>query len=478
MKTFSRFWIPKKNQGEDKSSVEGQEQLDSESSPDDLSNEVTKQQPATFKKASWEEHDEPVNIDAVVKKFSSERLFLPSPPGSLSHTYFKPQTRLSVARALVDFGGFAETPVPSMQTSIKVWQKELDIWRSNTWAPWSESNVDDLDVKDGQDAITSQDLEEELPWDDFSPGVWPIVNAGSSQVQTREGEDLVPKQQTYQRIAVENELDDVEEWEGTGSHPLQFPRTDRLDGKAPVEEAPAINLVETVRSRLASLPAELERLAQTESPTGRLGDTSAALSDGKKLEDDNAHQISPETKGTQLRDSENLRDPWRTDPRPFRSGLGRDEPTSSYSPVDKLESVASERARWSKPGLDTTSSGARERGAMANGRHSMKSDGWGKDRRGKKLRSREEVETLKEFGLGNLDELAEYQMKRLRSARTRGELGRIETWQAKWQADGNDQGVEESAARISAIAGKEQRKKEVKNLKDRLRAILDGTNVD
>ena len=137
-----------------------------------------------------------------------------------------------------------------------------------------------------------------------------------------------------------------------------------------------------------------------------------------------------------------------------------------------------QREQWSKPGLASVSPEAKERGAMINGSHSMRSDGWDKDRRGRKLRSREEVEMLKEFGLGNLDELAAEQMEILRPARSRGNLGKRETWQAREERRGGASNFEENAARISALAGKEQRLKEVKNLKDRLRAILDGTKVD
>ena len=115
---------------------------------------------------------------------------------------------------------------------------------------------------------------------------------------------------------------------------------------------------------------------------------------------------------------------------------------------------------------------------MINGSHSTKSDGWEKDRRGRKLRSREEVEMLKEFGLGNIDELAVEQMERLRAARSKGDLGKRETWQVREESREGGSNFEENAARISALAGKEQRLKEVKNLKDRLRAILDGTKVD
>jgi hypothetical protein len=115
---------------------------------------------------------------------------------------------------------------------------------------------------------------------------------------------------------------------------------------------------------------------------------------------------------------------------------------------------------------------------MAKGSHSTKSEGWDKDRRGRKLRSREEVEMLKEFGLGNIDELAAERMERLRVARLKGELGKRETWQVREEERERGSNLEENAARISAIAGQEQRQKEVKNLKDRLRAILDGTKVD
>lgn len=379
--------------------------------------------------------------------------------------YFKQHVRVSVARAMIDFAGFSETPVPSMQNTVNAWRKELEEREQNVWTPWSESALDSVmeGQQDQSDVVKPQDIEEDLPWDEFAPGVWPIVNAASSEELLRDGEELVPRKLEYERIAVDDGIESVEDWEGVGSQLRED-----------AEPTSTVNSTDTIRSRLASLPQELERMAEASSSTNSANDVSTP----PDTEKSNANVLpqDPSTKtGTLSRNPKDLRDPWRTDPRPFRSGLGRDQPPSPYA---EASSAPSKRAQWSKPGLDSMSPGTRERGAMAKGSHSSKSEGWERDKRGKKLRSREEVEALKEFGLGHLDDLAAEKMERLQSARARGELGSRETWQSRRQQDDGGKRLEESAARISARAGKEQRIKEVKNLKDRLRAILDGTNVD
>jgi hypothetical protein len=460
--------------------------------------------PTTFQRASWEEWDEVVNIDAVLRRYTTEKrepafrpfqthrltsaiVYLPSPStmGSIktgqSNRYFRPKTRLAVARAMVEFAGFSQKPTPSMTELVTQWQRDLDAQQANVWVPWNQSPSDSLDVAEDneneEDVFRPLDTEDELQFDDLTTGLWPIVDPDLSDI-LQEGEDLVSRVQPYQRIANDDNDDDVDEWEGIGAHPLQYPRG--LDSAAQATEkaeTPQFDLTATVRSRLSTLPAVLDQLSQTSSPTEPPSNPPILAQIEKQAQ---ASDDSPSS-SRRSRRSEELRDPWRTDPRPFRSGLGGDDPSSPYPAISERNDSSSarpRRERWSKPGFASMSPEAKERGAMINGSHSTRSDGWDKDRRGRKLRSREEVEMLKEFGLGNIDELAAEQMERLRAARSRGDLGKRETWQAREEARGTGSNFEENAARISAHAGKEQRLKEVKNLKDRLRAILDGTKVD
>ena len=388
--------------------------------------------------------------------------------------YFRQSVRLSVARAMVDFGGFSEKQVPSMAKVVDIWQKELDERQGMLWVPWNESASDSLEVAEEKeekevDAFDPLDIDHQFELDDLTTGVWPLVSLDSDSL-VEGGEDLVPKNQQYQRITNDDDGEE-DEWEEVGPHPLQFPRGLVSD---PQPDSPPVDLANAVRSQLSALPDVLDRLSQT-GPLAKTSNDPAILGQLKKAMAGSDNDLS--SRPQRPRPREDLQDPWRTDPRPFRSGLGRDEPLDIYSSSMDSNYMGSTPSGDTQRTQGPSSLAARDRRALINGSHSTRSEGWDKDRRGRKLRSREEVEMLKEFGLGNIDELAAAQVERLRAARTRGEYGKRESWRSREEGE-RDSNVETNAARISVIADKEQRMKEVKNLKDRLRAILDGTKVD
>ncbi|PVF96596.1 hypothetical protein CPB86DRAFT_798781 [Serendipita vermifera] len=369
-------------------------------------------------KATWEEFDEPVSIDAVIRQWDMNKVFLPAPPLSdttMGQQYIRPKTRMNIARAFLDFGGFAEKPVPAMESVMKQWKEEVDAATGSRWIPWDPNKEEEIaevprtsESTDTEATQTFPNEDLDLSWEDVSPSVW----SSEPQEVGEDETDVVPKERSYQRIAAEDDEHGEEEWEGLGAHPLQYPnRTASTDSPSSKPETPKDSEFSVTFSKADG--------------GGPVPATELEVS------------LSAKREGAPIDGSRDSWDTWRTEPRPFRSGLGGDEPQKFIE--------------WSKPG--SLPKNEQQRAAMLNGSHSPKSRAWDLDKRGRKMKSREVIQ----------------------------ELGRMKPQQSngvdkqRGPAEGEEQ---DSIERASKRAENEKLLKERRDLKERLRAILDGTTID
>jgi hypothetical protein len=294
-----------------------------------------------------------------------------------------------------------------MEVVVRKWKAEADAGKAGAWMPFSEDALADAELC----GVEPQEEESSLDSGDWD--LFPVEAWVADEVMTYEKDEseLLPKQ-GYQRIGEDPELDEEEEdvWEGLGTHPLQFPESvrasDRLYSSSPT----------TATTNTSKDSSSLFSTSTTRSPT-------------------------------------QVWDNWRSDPRPFRNGLGRDDPASLES-TDPNQTSPPTHSRirpkpwqWTKPGLASPS--ALQKSAMQSGSHSHStaSQDWEKDKRGRKMKRRDErmdSEGVVSTGLDGWNE------------------GELDSWRER----------DEKARR------EEVRSKTEKDLKARLRAILDGTNVN
>ncbi|KAG8803296.1 hypothetical protein FRC17_006211, partial [Serendipita sp. 399] len=252
---------------------------------------------AVSPKASWEEFDEAVSIDAVLKPWKTSRVFLPSPVHS-GGPYLRPRLRQDVARAWVEFGGFSEEPVNEMRLSMDGWAKEIAMNQSNVWVPYTESEENRVAAETPSNSKEEEKVQDDNEWEwedlvDWGPP--PTEGLGGGKHQYR-----------YEPIGVvegseaESEIEN-EDWRSPEPHPLQFPASIPTGGLGTVLKAFS-------ESTSTSTPASTEKTATSDKPatkTGRAWDT------------------------------------WRTDPRPFRNAVGAGNPppspSSSSTPPRELE---------------------------------------------------------------------------------------------------------------------------------------------
>jgi hypothetical protein len=325
-------------------------------------------------------------------------------------------TRMNIAKAFLDFGGFAEKPAPTMESLMKQWKEEMDAATGGTWIPWDPSKEEVIAETSGASeptgSINGEEAIQPPPnndldplWEDVPSNVWLSEPQGVGE----DGQDVIPKQQHYQRIAAEDdEHGESDGWEGLGAHPLQYPNR--------------------------NTPRELPPHRQGASNDGNFSVTFSVTDEGPNESNSAGRKAIPNL------NSRDSWDTWRTDPRPFRGGLGGDEP------------------EWSKPGLPPKKE--QQRAAMLTGSHSPRSRAWDLDKRGRKMKNREVIHGLNHIRSGQSNE-----------------VDKLSSGSAENQSDGQKVEGQDSITRASERVENERLVKERRDLKERLRAILDGTTI-
>ncbi|CCA71522.1 hypothetical protein PIIN_05459 [Serendipita indica DSM 11827] len=370
----------------------------------------------TTPKASWDEFDEAVNIDAVLKKWHTKQFYLPKVvDASRPSLYLRPKQRLAIANAIVDFGGFSAEPVPAMKKLVAEWKEEADIARTSGWTPYVDPSTQESEIEEpiGEvDALFGKEESEgDFEWDDaVQPHLYQTIDESvQAEFERMKAEEHAYQPIGYSSLAVDKDLN--------APHPLQFPQS--------VREADSTAQIAKATTRPSSDTKDQETPSQPPRKQRRRDDW----------------------------------DDWRNEPRPFRDGLGRDDPALA-SPLSMRLTAGARNGTSGVNGEPTPT---------MPGSHSINSASWETDRRGKKLRNRSEAEMNELARHGLVGTLAESDR---RPPPRKSRQGPEKRWEEIFPK-------EDERARLEI--GEEERKvletQEAKErqLKERLRAILDGT---